>query len=382
MSHDWLLALLRRHLGSPEPLPPPPPGIEPIAVAEGLAGLAAEYLDKGGVEHPALLRRRQHQFAYAAKLAGVQEVLGGELAAAGCEAMLLKGAALLEGPYRDAKGRRPLSDLDLLIRPHQSKKVARTLQRLGLVRLDPGRWRGDGFEIDLHRDLLGMDGQGLAELSPFSVDEEGLWWRSRPAKNGGPSLRVADLVDQILHLAIHGQKHAFCRLVWLLDLALLLPQADPAALLARAKEWRAERALAAALDLLEKELGQPVPPELPALVSALNRCEQAWLAAIRRRQPGPPIGLGRVVAGFALPRLGQRLRYWWAILFPASRVLATKYPRASRWQAAFGHLRTSVAPRLWEAVTALSWERGRPARSSPDAGGTPALPAKGSRHGG
>jgi hypothetical protein len=379
----WLLALLRRHLGGPEPLESPPPGIEKIAAAEGLAGLAAEYA-LGTPEHGALLRRRHHQFAFASKLAGVQETLGRELAAAGSEALLLKGAALLEGPYAGAAGRRPLSDLDLLIHPYQSRKVARVLERLGLVRLDPGRWRGDGFEIDLHRDLLGMEGQGLASLSPFRIDQESLFWRSLPAKNGGPGLRIADPVDQVLHLAIHGQKHAFCRLVWLLDLALLLPSVEPGELLARAKEWRAERALAAALALLADPLGQEIPSPLGRLAGQLDRCEKAWLAAIRRRRPGRPVGLGRVIAGFALPGLGLRLRYWWAILCPASPVLASKYPRASRWQAGLLHLRTSIVPRLGEAVSTLafSWERGRPARSSPDAGGTPALPAKGSRHGG
>jgi hypothetical protein len=380
----WLLALLRRHLGGPEPLESPPAGIEKIAAAEGLAGLAAEYVLPGTPEHGALLRRRRHQFAFAAKLAGVQKTLGRELAAAGCEALLLKGAALLEGPYAGAAGRRPLSDLDLLIHPYQSRKVTRVLERLGLVRLDPGRWRGDGFEIDLHRDLLGMEGQGLASLSPFRIDQESLFWRSLPAKNGGPGLRIADPVDQVLHLAIHGQKHAFCRLVWLLDLALLLPSVEPGELLARAKEWRAERALAAALALLADPLGQEIPSPLGRLAGQLDRCEKAWLAAIRRRRPGRPVGLGRVIAGFALPGLGLRLRYWWAILCPASPVLASKYPRASRWQAGLLHLRTSIVPRLGEAVSALafSWERGRPARSSPDAGGTPALPAKGSRHGG
>lgn len=339
----WLVAAIRATV---LPLLPPPPlgaGLAEAATAEGLAGIAAELLPAGWPGRSALLRQRQRQFAFAARLAAIENELGAALAAAGCQALLLKGAALLQGPYRSAWGRRPLSDLDLLIRPSEAPAVATALIGLGLRPLDPTRWRGDGFEIDLHHDLLGMAGQGLAGRSPFRIDDEDLFDRSLPADPGGPALRLPASEDLFLHLALHGQKHAFCRLVWLLDLALLLPRVDAGLLRARAGEWNAERALAAALALLWDPLGLELPAELVGADAKLGAFERAWLERIRRRPPGRPAGLGRVIAGLAIPGPGDRLAYWLKLVWPGREALGRL--------GAGRHLARKVLPRLGEAFS-------------------------------
>ncbi len=166
-------------------------GLAEAAIAEGLAGVAAELpADWPGRVSAELLRQRQCQFAVAARLAAVEETLGATLAAAGCQALLLKGAALLRRTLSlGAAGRRPLE------RPRPADPAGRkrrwwpaALTCLGLRRLDPTRWRGDGLEIDFHHDLLGMDGPGSRRpLRRFRSTTKPSSRRSLPADPGGPA---------------------------------------------------------------------------------------------------------------------------------------------------------------------------------------------------
>ncbi len=271
---------------------------------------------------------------------------------------MLKGAALLAGHYRHHLGRRPVSDIDLLVRRGELSRVRETLSRLGLRPL--ARWRGDGIEIDLHTDLARSELIGHRRTA-YGFAPARIWESSLPCPVGGPAMLVLPPELQILHLAVHGVKHAFGRWIWLVDLAQLLASAQPDALLAAAAEVRAERALACSTLLLSRELGVETPfSKAPGLLDPgapgakprlpeLTRLETEWLGLIAGRTP---MGLGRAMAGFSIPGTVDRLAYWGEIVLPSAHTLRrsladTPGPRARR------HRLRKAASRVGQALRSV-----------------------------
>ena len=184
----------------------------------------------------------------------------------------LKGLVLAEALYPHP-ALRPISDLDLLIRPEDVLRADGLLRDSGCRRMaDAHSWSFDiaydratfyegptFLRVDLH--------WGLVNDPRYSWDQrEGLtvWERAIP-------IRVADeealglcpedlLLYLALHLAIH---HAFSGLLWYWDLALLLDRRgatlDWEAVIARASRWRVRNALFFALLGLEMFFGVSAP---------------------------------------------------------------------------------------------------------------------------
>lgn len=133
------------------------------------------------------------------------------LARAGIEVMLLKGAALALTMYGSFV-RRPMVDLDLLVRPGTAPQARAVLLEHGWVEspleeleeffrghhhlpaLDDGR--GMGVQLELHTALF-------FEGHPFRLAPEDLWGRAEPIPVGGRRAYVPGVHDQLLHLCLH-----------------------------------------------------------------------------------------------------------------------------------------------------------------------------------
>lgn len=262
-AHHGLSGLLHRLLRSE-------PGALPQALRERLAARARELAAR------ALLLRDQARQTVAL------------LERAGVAALVLKGPALAarwpEPALREA------GDLDLLVRRADAGRAWDALLRAGWGELLPVGPRlrraalrsereqpfvGAGpFPLDLH--------WGLFDPHVWPVaDEDEVWGAAVPLPVGeGPPLRTLGPAHTLSLLVLHGAKHLWSRLGWLVDLQALAPSA--AAWEAAAAAPDAARAVGLALRLGREALGLSGPPgaaapgEHPALVPVLRAVRAGW----------------------------------------------------------------------------------------------------------
>jgi len=213
----------------------------------------------------AALQRRHRKTAIdnLAALAAFRRV-GSLLQADQVPFILLKGAAYL-GDLYDDPAMRPLTDIDLLIRRSDVRRVA-------------GRLRAEGFAAEVGADYpenerfeMWLPGEGTCRFEfhwrlglphRFGVDTEAIWDRSRPGLLEGLACRRPAPVDALVYHVAHLADHYFGpSLKWLLDLREMLrrwrPPVDP--LVVQARAWRSCNALHLALE----HLARLFPDETP-----------------------------------------------------------------------------------------------------------------------
>jgi hypothetical protein len=129
------------------------------------------------------------------------------LDAAGIETMLLKGASLLAGTYRDL-GLRPMNDLDVAVRPNQFVEALGLLQRGGWWPLEQSDIVDTRF---IHAmDLLNQRGTYLdLHCHPIlqscrSGLDDPLWRAAEPVAGQGWQSRRPCPEHQVLQLIAHG----------------------------------------------------------------------------------------------------------------------------------------------------------------------------------
>ncbi|WP_018232446.1 nucleotidyltransferase domain-containing protein [Thioalkalivibrio thiocyanodenitrificans] len=239
-----LMPLLYRHLvmERPDALP-----------AESAAAVAHEF--------------RQHAISRWPMARRLRELLQ-VLRDAGVTAMPYKGPALatqLFGNY----AMRQYGDLDILVRPSQVSAAVERLQAHGLSAPHgvPADW--DGFVRRTRHDYAMRDRRTgtLVELhwgltyryQGFGVDPE--WLLNDPVEVDYLGVRIACMNPsaQLLALAVHGVKHQWERLGWLVDVAELMSGHDPDWdwIDARARAIGFTRAWRSSLLLCDTMLGLP-----------------------------------------------------------------------------------------------------------------------------
>ncbi|APR85421.1 Hypothetical protein A7982_10770 [Minicystis rosea] len=189
--------------------------------------------------------------------------VGSILAAAGIEALLVKGAALALTVYPDPAVR-GMHDVDLLVRRADHDRAVAALVRGGLehqrVADRPVSASFLGETLLLARagalSTLVEVHQTLDKIVPRPIDEDALFAGARPAP-GLPGLSIPSPEDHALLVALHAAGHDFRHPAAFLDLELLLRRGlDLDVLTARARAWRLETVMFAALSLL-RDLGSP-----------------------------------------------------------------------------------------------------------------------------
>ncbi len=226
------------------------------------------------------------------------------LVRAGLQPLVFKGPALA-GRYPEP-GLRPMDDVDLIVpRDEHDRAVA----VLGSVGWRAPRRAGAHYDTFLvHRDVPDL---------PLEVHWDLETWRHRPTPLRGDDLWQARIESEIfgvpafglppevelVALAIHAGKpyHYFQRLIWSVDLAVVVERAGPALdwdrLAALARKWRAITVLAVGLRHARR-LGARIPDELLHLPRS-NARRGALAPLLDERWP---------VMGFE-PAVAHRLRY-------------------------------------------------------------------------
>lgn len=258
--------------------------------ADRLRALAAGPLDRGallalgrrhgllaflhrhlrGAELEAAHRETVHRSLHLAReLRRLAEALGG----AGVEALAYKGPAQAVQVYGDLS-LRAFVDLDLLVRPADMPAAGRVLGACGYephLELTPGREalfnRVDGDRAYVHREsgvLVELHARVSSLRFAMPVETEGLFAGAETVRVGGGEVRAPGPDDLLLVLCVHGAKHRWKRLEWLVAVAELARsgRADVARCLERAAALGARRTVLLALALARRLLGLPLPPAL------------------------------------------------------------------------------------------------------------------------
>jgi hypothetical protein len=210
--------------------------------------------------------------ARAQQLAELLKVLDG----VGVRALPFKGPALSLAAYRDL-GVRDSIDLDVVVCPHDidaardamlraeymprtdmSAAQERTLQRSfgHFVYAAPN----GGASVELHWRFA-------APRYPWSIPAEEVRARSVTIDLAGWPAASPDEADQLLLQLMHGARHQWERLEWLVAFAQLLGRVreNEEVLIERAEANGSSRALSLALRLAHDLLGAPLSPRLGAL---------------------------------------------------------------------------------------------------------------------
>jgi hypothetical protein len=237
--------------------------------------------------------------------------------ARGIPVLVLKGltlAALYPAPHL-----RPADDIDLLVREEDWAAVVDALRGAGLQPL--GR-RAVAERLPaalvLHLACYVVEGQVqyagpdrvLVEVH-FRLVNKGLhglreeaWERRRVQRVGAFDVPTISREDAIVTQAMHMNEHAFSRLIWFVDLALMLRgwrhAVDWDWIVRRARTLRVDLSLALAVDLLRRlgvELdGVPAPGEISRAGPMRRWWFNRWWcpAAILRFEHAPAFGRGSV----------------------------------------------------------------------------------------
>jgi len=247
------------------------------AAREGLLPLLFESPDLPGVLTAALDRHRGWQRLAEARaqiLARALGVVAGLLD--GEPFAVLKGADYMWRLY----GRpvlRPMQDIDLLVPAARLDAVCERLRAGGLRYRPPARAARAASSYYERAFLLGdvvvEVHQSFLQRSRHPVDYGAVWERRRPVPALGPAAGRLDDVDALAYHALSMAKDEFTvPLVRYFDLRLMLLAAPgvlrPAA--ARAREWKASRALFAALHELRRLFPDLDTTEMDAVAGELS----------------------------------------------------------------------------------------------------------------
>jgi len=246
-----------------------PHGLLPL-VAMNLTKHAADIVPALTMAQLALFRRRvdirnRHQMA---ELMRVATMLGD----AKIRVLPFKGPLLAFCAYGDLSLRES-HDLDLWVHPSDLPAAGNLLRASGyraaahlkgtpaLLEVDPGEG---------HTDFLSSDGSVFIEIQgelqtwelSFWPEFDEVWGRSKPVTAEGTTIPSLADEDLLLTLAVHGSKHMWRRLSWVVDVVALLQSnldLDWNLTLRRAEKWHCKRRLFCSTALADRLYGLPLP---------------------------------------------------------------------------------------------------------------------------
>ncbi|MEP7069988.1 MAG: nucleotidyltransferase family protein, partial [Usitatibacter sp.] len=286
--------------------------------------------------HESLARRNA---AMAAELLCIVDAL--EANAIPC--LPYKGPALAQSAYGDL-ALREFGDLDILVAPADLMRARTLVQALGYTSRYPLAPPQEAalLRSGMHYHLV-LDrsaGEWMVELHwrtdpdyPVERCDDPQWWETRPrAAVGAGRVRAFSTEELLLVLCLHGSKHFWASLGWLVDVAEMIrqePRIDWAWIIAKAHDLAGRRRLALGLHLAHRLLDAPLPQEVAAYVresriGALADGIVAGLFTPRFHPPGAAAALRLNLAMFERP--AQRLAHCMNVVFSPTLVEWSRWP--------------------------------------------------------
>jgi hypothetical protein len=185
--------------------------------------------------------------------------------------LAVKGLALAEQLY-GGLGRRHVGDIDLLVRRGDVERADEAIQAAGWRRTRPDfrltplqtrRYLQLKPEFEYRREERAQRVELLWQLEGLP-ESESIWTDATVCTVGGGPLRTLDPGSNALYLSQHGARHAWYRLFWLVDVALMVqdPAVDWEAAVSLARRTGVERPLLQAGALAHELFGAALPPAL------------------------------------------------------------------------------------------------------------------------
>ena len=194
-------------------------------------------------------------------------------AAADVVVMPYKGTALAGFLYRDA-GLRQVLDVDLLVRPCDAIRARRVLLDQGCIPARTLSLRAEAAKVKYHFEFVFVSKGKLSVELQWRIApgywrlpeiEDFAWSKMEQLSLGGVGVPWFCRESLLLVLCLHGCKHKWDTLKWVVDVAELLrlhPELNWPEMMACARRTGAERMLALGLFLAHELLDAPLPPDV------------------------------------------------------------------------------------------------------------------------
>jgi hypothetical protein len=219
--------------------------------------------------HAEYQRNLLHNLSSAAELAAILELFK----QAGIRAMPFKGVVLAATAWGDLTSR-PGGDLDLLLDEQHIEQATRLLRERGYHLQTALHPDGAQIEPDNHEYGLQRPSDGLVVELRWRLDMvygrfgrnlglDWVWPRRGTATVAGATVPDLSPDTALLILCMHGSKHSWSRLVWIMDVARMAdssPDLDWTALIREARSLGLGRALALGMLLAHQVAGAALPP--------------------------------------------------------------------------------------------------------------------------
>lgn len=145
----------------------------------------------------------------------------------GIATLVLKGASLAENFY-PLPELRPYSDIDILINKQGLGKVKEILINLGYAppekneeKFNETYWYSQQF-IKKENNMLLEIHWNIAQLKRYKIKIDRIWDEAVPIKIGDIETLMMSMEDLIIYQSLHLAYHYYSKLLWLLDLALII----------------------------------------------------------------------------------------------------------------------------------------------------------------
>lgn len=357
-----------------------------IATNHGLMPLAHEHLEAAArelVPKPVrvdLWTWRERTARRNAAMAGELLEILAAFEAAGIEAIPYKGPALAQSLYGDV-GLRQFGDLDILLRRADVPRAKACLLARGYaVQYALAPAAEDAFlrsRAQYHLSLVHDARSIMVELhwktdpdTAVEAIDDAAWWKGlRRAPLAGHEVRAFSPSELLLILLVHGSKHRWSSLGWLVDITELVRRdadIDWRWIASRAAELRCERRVGLGLRLAQRWLQVPVPEamralaELPAVVESCDAIEREGLGA----EPANESAAAMLRANLGLYDTGgQRLAHVVNTVFTPSLVEWSRWPLPRPLFFLYPPLR--LARLAWKHLAALRPSPEIPAAATP-----------------
>lgn len=239
---------------------------------------------------------------------------------AGVTAAPYKGPALAAYLFQDI-ALRQFNDLDLLVRPRDALRAKRVVMTLGYVprRGGTGRWDAAwvrthyefSFTAPRNRYVLDLNWRIVERAWCFPGIPDSTWSKMGRHSVLGFDVAWPDSEDLLLVLCLHGCKHKWEELKWVVDVAELLrvrPDLDCSRALESARRAGAYRMVALGLllanNLLQAAVPVPVLEEIraiPGMDALANEVRNDLFSAVARRDGDPRLFAFLARAGDRMP---------------------------------------------------------------------------------
>ncbi|MGI8704731.1 MAG: nucleotidyltransferase domain-containing protein [Sphingomicrobium sp.] len=235
------------------------------------------------------IRAAARSMSLAAELCAITRLLEGQ----GIAPLPYKGPVLALQAYGDI-AMRTFTDIDLLVRRRDVSKAREILGSRGYSPIDeltPPQERAI-LRLDHNLPLVNSTGDILVELHwsvapaafTFPIPMEELWERATPIALGDETVRGMSVDDLMLLLPVHGARHAWAGVEWIIGIAELIRKPGSVRwdrIISDAEQLHVARIVRLGVALANRLLDAPIPapvarwidddPRIPRLV--------AWVAA-------------------------------------------------------------------------------------------------------